>query len=62
MVFGRSKKEVFRLVVERAWKKEKGWKEMFLFRVDKEVLIKVVAQTIPSYIMSCYPLPKSYCK
>ncbi|XP_058746597.1 uncharacterized protein LOC131619526 [Vicia villosa] len=52
IVFGRSKKEVFSLVVERVWKKVKGW---------KEVLIKAVAQAIPTYIMSCYKLPDSCC-
>ncbi|XP_058774618.1 uncharacterized protein LOC131648901 [Vicia villosa] len=62
VVFGISKKEVFRLVVERVWKKMKGWKEKFLSRAGKEVLIKVVAQAIPNYIMSCYRLPESCCK
>lgn len=38
----------------RVWKKVKGWKESFLSRVDKEVLIKTVAQAIPTYIMIYY--------
>ncbi|XP_058775258.1 uncharacterized protein LOC131649514 [Vicia villosa] len=59
VVFGRSKKEVFRLVVERVWKKVKGWKEIFFSRAGKEVLIKAVAQAIPTYIMSCYRIPES---
>ncbi|XP_058756923.1 uncharacterized protein LOC131630149 [Vicia villosa] len=62
MIFGRSKKEIFSLVVERVWKKIKGWKEQFLFRAGKEVLIKAVAQAIPTYVMSCYKLPKAVCK
>lgn len=37
---------------------ERGWKEKFLSRDEKEVLIKVVAHVIPSYIMSCYKLPE----
>ncbi|XP_058784057.1 uncharacterized protein LOC131658822 [Vicia villosa] len=61
VVFGRSKKDVFSLVVERVWKKVKGWKESFLSRAGKEVLIKAVAQAIPSYIMSCYKIPDSCC-
>lgn len=52
IIYGRSKKEIFRLVIERVWKKIKGWKEKFLSRAGKEVLIKVVARAIPSYIMS----------
>lgn len=34
-VFGRSKKEVFALVVERVSKKIKGWKEKFLSRAGR---------------------------
>lgn len=33
-----------------------------LSRAGKEVLIKVVVQFIPSYIMSCYKLPEGVCK
>ncbi|CAI8597265.1 unnamed protein product [Vicia faba] len=36
VVFGRLKKEVFALVVEKVWKKVKGWKEEFLSRAEKE--------------------------
>ncbi|XP_058758974.1 uncharacterized protein LOC131632184 [Vicia villosa] len=62
VIFGRSKKEVFTLVVERVWKKIKGWRENFLSRAGKEILIKVVAQAIPNYIMSCYKLPEGMCQ
>ncbi|CAI8590863.1 unnamed protein product [Vicia faba] len=58
VVFGRSKRAVFALVIERVWNKIKVWKEKFLSRAGKEELIKVVAQAIPSYIMSCYKLPE----
>ncbi|XP_058746202.1 uncharacterized protein LOC131619078 [Vicia villosa] len=57
VIFGKSKKEVFSLVVERVWKKIKGWKEQFLSRAGKEALIKAVAQAIPTYVMSCYKMP-----
>ncbi|XP_058742535.1 uncharacterized protein LOC131615035 [Vicia villosa] len=50
-------KEVFSLVVEHIWKRMKGWKEGFLSRAGKEVLIKSVSQAIPSYITSCFKLP-----
>lgn len=45
--------------MERVWKKIKGWKEKFLSRAGKEVLIKAVAQVIPTYVMSCYKVPES---
>lgn len=62
VVFGRSKNEIFAMVVVRVWKKLKGWNERDLSRDGKEVLIKTVAQTIPSYIMSCYKILESCCK
>lgn len=40
----------------------KGWKEEFLSRAGKEVLMKSVYQYIPSYIMSCFKLPYGVCK
>ncbi|MCH94768.1 reverse transcriptase-like protein, partial [Trifolium medium] len=62
VVFGRSKKLIFSLVIDRVWKKVKGWKENCLSRAGKEILIKAVSQAIPNYIMSCYKLPESCCQ
>lgn len=61
VMFGRSKKEIFAWVVERVWKKVKGWKERFLSRAGKEVLIKTIVQEIPNYVMSCYKIPEGIC-
>ncbi|XP_058733501.1 uncharacterized mitochondrial protein AtMg00310-like [Vicia villosa] len=49
------------MVVERVWKKVKGWKKKFLSTAGKEILIKAVAQAIPTYIMSCLKIPDSVC-
>lgn len=62
VVLGRSKKEVFALVVDIVWKKIKGWKESFLSKVGKETLLKAVAQAILNYIMRCYKLLEGTCK
>jgi hypothetical protein len=59
--FGRSKKVIFAGVMDRIWKKLKGWKEKVLSRAGKETLIKAVAQAIPNYILSCYKLPEGCC-
>lgn len=60
-MIGRSNKEVFSFLMERIWKKSKGWKEGFMSMEVKEVLIKVVAQVILNYNMSYYKLPESCC-
>lgn len=62
VVFGRSKRDIFAMVIDRVWKNITGWKEHFLSRACKEVLIKVMAQVIPTYIMSCYKLPEALCR
>ena len=33
-----------------------------LSKARKEVLIKVVAQVIPTYIMNCFKIPNSLCE
>lgn len=43
VILGRSKKEIFSMVMDRVWKKIKGWKEKVLSRFGKETLIKAVA-------------------
>jgi len=59
--FGRSKEQEFHFIMERIWKKLKGWKEKCLSFEGRGVLIKAVAQAIPTYYMSCFMLPKGLC-
>jgi hypothetical protein len=58
---GRSKQQVFNYIIDRIWKKLKGWKEKNLSFVGRGTLIKVVIQAIPTYIMSYFMLPKNLC-
>ena len=39
----------------------RSWKEKILTLAGKEVLIKSVAQVVPSYTMSFFLLPKNLC-
>lgn len=39
-----------------------GWKEKFLSHAGKEVMIKVVVQSMPTYSMSVFKMPVSLCK
>lgn len=61
MVFLRSKRFSFSNLRDRIWKKLQGWKEKLLSMAGKEVLIKAVAQSIPTYAMSRFKLPSTFC-
>ena len=58
---GRSKYQTFSLLKDRVWKKIQGWKGQLLSKVEKEVLIKAVAQSIPIYSMGVFQLPVKLC-
>ena len=60
-LIGKSKSQVFAKIKERVGKKLAGWKGKLLSIGDREVLIKVVAQVVPTYTMSCFQLPKTLC-
>lgn len=55
---GRSKKIVFQVIQDRVWKKVSGWKERCLSRAGREVLLKSIAQAIPTYAMQCFKIPE----
>ena len=58
---GRSHKQVFTYLKDAVWRRMQGWKERLLDKVGKEVLVKAVAQAIPTYAMSCLYLTKTLC-
>ncbi|GJZ76993.1 reverse transcriptase [Tanacetum coccineum] len=55
-VIGRSKKVVFRAIIDKIKKKLQGWKEKTLSIGGNEVLIKSVAQAMPMYVMNIFLL------
>ena len=58
---GRAKYQTFSFLKDRVWKKIQGWKGKLLSRAGKEVLIKAVAQSIPTYTMGVFLLPIKLC-
>ena len=58
---GRNRSESLTQIKERVWQKLKGWKEKLLSQAGREILIKAVAQAIPTYSMSCFRLPSKLC-
>ena len=56
---GRNKRNSFNDIKEKLGKKLAGWKEKMLSKAGREVLIKAVAQAIPTYTMSCFKIPDS---
>ncbi|XP_021770427.1 uncharacterized protein LOC110734567 [Chenopodium quinoa] len=56
-IIGRSKKEIFARLKERLWKSLNVWNNKLLSKPGKEVLIKAVAQDIPTYMMSIFKIP-----
>ena len=59
---GRNKKACFTHIKERIWSKMQGWKEKLQSQAGKEVMIKVVIQSIPAYSMNVFKLPVSLYK
>lgn len=53
-LIGKSKIEVFAEVKERVGKKLAGWKEKMISISGQEIIIKAIAQAIPTYTMSCF--------
>jgi hypothetical protein len=59
---GSSVNGAFKYLNDRVWKRVEGWIERCLSTRGKEVLIKSVAQAIPTYLMSYIRLPRGLCQ
>ena len=53
---------IFDHIKDRARRKIQGWSERLLASAGKEILLKAVIQSIPTYNMSCFVLTKKVCK
>lgn len=58
---GLSKSKVFAYLKDRVWKRIQGWKEKSLSWAGKEILIKAIAQAIPTFAMGCFDITKTLC-
>uniref|UniRef100_A0A803QK92 RNase H type-1 domain-containing protein n=1 Tax=Cannabis sativa TaxID=3483 RepID=A0A803QK92_CANSA len=59
---GQRKKEVFESICTKIQNKLQGWKAGLFSQAGWEVLLKVVTQEIPCYVMRCFRLPKELIK
>ena len=58
---GKSRKKAFEYIKKKVWVRIQGWQEKLLSKAGKEILVKAVAQAIPTYAMSCFDLTKGLC-
>jgi hypothetical protein len=58
---GKSRKKAFDYIKKKIWSRIQGWQEKLLSKAGKEILIKAVAQSIPTYAMSCFDPTKELC-
>ena len=56
---GRRKKSTFKFIKDIIWNKINSWSSRCLSQAGREILIKSVLQSIPSYVMSTFLLPDS---
>ena len=54
--------KAFNRIKDQVGKKIAGWKGKLLSSARREILIKAVAQATPTYTMSCFKLPESFCR
>ena len=59
---GRDRRRAFREIKDRMMEIVKSWCNKTLSQGGKEVFIKSILQAIPTYIMSCFLLPRSFCE
>lgn len=61
-VVGWSKNQAFSYLLKKIEKTMSGWNYKFLSKGSKEVLLKAVAQAIPTYTMSVFKITPHLCE
>ena len=61
MVGGKSNVNTFKDLGEKITRRVMGWKEKYISKAGREILIKTVAQAIPTYTMGMFKIPKALC-
>jgi len=59
---GRGKKKAFNQIKDQVERKIANWKGKLLSNAGHEILIKAIAQAMPTYTMGCFKLSNSLCK
>jgi hypothetical protein len=59
---GKSRVRSFKSIKHRVWNRLNSWKVKFLSQARKEILLKAVIQTIPTYSISVLKLPHGFYK
>ncbi|XP_074299929.1 uncharacterized protein LOC141631111 [Silene latifolia] len=60
-IIGRSKKPITDIVRNKLLKRLQGWRGKTLSKAGREILIKAVANSLPTYVMSIFKLPAAFC-
>lgn len=61
-LIGRKKREILGFIRDKIMGRIGSWKNKFLSKAGREVLVKNVIQSIPTYAMSVFLLPIELCK
>lgn len=62
MYIGRSKCKAFSYLKDQIWNYMQGWNERTLSSQGNEILVKGVAQAVPTFSMSVFYLTKTFCE
>ena len=58
---GKNMKEMFSFIKDKAWQRIQGWRKKMLFKAENEVLLKIVVQSVPTYVISVFLLHALLC-